>query len=307
MKGFLIAPVRGYEPDHFKKIIEKLEASGIEMYWPARDTDQSDPDGYDICRQNATAIASADIIYVIWDGKSQGCLFDLGIAFALGKRVVSMEMPPPTEGKSFQNMIRVWEYKSFHDHKDNNILNWFTVLLRHAVRKTVYRIAGNARVQCPKDKPLQDDEMVLLYQDVNSFGYSVRRAEEFFEPGRFEVLEEHEVRSHYGYTAIAQAEQHATERAVQFVEKGHFLHDTTPPALFARECGAKMRKQLLGIRVPNRHPSLGELINLLNELKEATDLALDRSIAGNRSVGRQILQAHSNANEMIKRLKGPSQ
>ena len=48
---------------------------------------------------------------MIWDGKSQGVMFDLGVAFALKKPIQTIEgcMPAPTAGKSLQNMIFAWE------------------------------------------------------------------------------------------------------------------------------------------------------------------------------------------------------
>jgi len=58
---------------------------------------------------NKNAIRRADRVFVVWDGKSEGCLFDLGAAFALGKTVTVISLPDATEGKSFQNMIREWE------------------------------------------------------------------------------------------------------------------------------------------------------------------------------------------------------
>ena len=109
MKSFLICPVRGLAPDAHAAIVSRLEAEGYEVHWPARDTNQNDhTGGLQICRENAKAIARADVVHVIWDGKSQGCLFDLGMAFILRKEVVPIDLPPPTEGKSFQNMIRAW-------------------------------------------------------------------------------------------------------------------------------------------------------------------------------------------------------
>lgn len=105
---FLICPVRGLPPDAHAAIVSKLEAEGYDVHWPPRDTNQDDPTGYNICLQNATAIYCADVVHVIWDGKSQGCLFDLGVAFALAKKIIPIELPPATEGKSFQNMMRDW-------------------------------------------------------------------------------------------------------------------------------------------------------------------------------------------------------
>ena len=107
-KTFLICPVRGWHPKAHAAVVEKLEAEGYEVHWPPRDTDQSDPIGLRICADNSNAIQRADVVHVLWDGQSQGCLFDLGVAFAHGKKVIPVDLPPPTEGKSFQNMVRAW-------------------------------------------------------------------------------------------------------------------------------------------------------------------------------------------------------
>jgi nucleoside 2-deoxyribosyltransferase len=107
-KTFLIGPVRGFPPDYLASVVAGLESDGWQVHWPARDTDQSDPTGILICTDNVSAIRNADAVHVIWDGVSQGCLFDLGAAFALMKPVIPIELPEPTEGKSFQNMIRNW-------------------------------------------------------------------------------------------------------------------------------------------------------------------------------------------------------
>lgn len=78
------------------------------MHFPHRDTDQDDDVGLRICADNLEAIRQAEVIHIIWDGKSQGSLFDLGMAFALGKPLVVLSVPEPTEHKSFQNMMRAW-------------------------------------------------------------------------------------------------------------------------------------------------------------------------------------------------------
>lgn len=108
MKSFLICPVRGVDPETARQFVSQIEAEGYTLHWPPRDTDQSDPVGLRICSDNAAAIRNADVVHVIWDGKSQGCLFDLGIAFALNKVVVPLSLPAATDGKSFQNMVRAW-------------------------------------------------------------------------------------------------------------------------------------------------------------------------------------------------------
>lgn len=112
---FLICPVRGISEEYKEKILKlvnNLEASGNSVHWPMRDTNQNDDTGFHICLDNMKAIESADEIYVIWDGKSQGVLFDLGMAFALGKKVVPVDglFPEPTVGgKSFPSMVHKWK------------------------------------------------------------------------------------------------------------------------------------------------------------------------------------------------------
>lgn len=105
-KAFFICPVRGASIENTMELVEGIESEGLlKVHWPPRDTNQEDPTGLRICTDNLAAIKEASIVYFMWDGKSQGCLFDLGMAFALGKKVVPVTMPPLTEGKSFQNMV----------------------------------------------------------------------------------------------------------------------------------------------------------------------------------------------------------
>jgi hypothetical protein len=108
-QAFLICPVRGHDAEETAQTVAQLEREGWKVHWPPRDTDQNDPTGYLICARNKRAIKRASMVFVIWDGQSQGCLFDLGIAWAMGKPITVLECPPPTTGKSFQNMMREWE------------------------------------------------------------------------------------------------------------------------------------------------------------------------------------------------------
>jgi len=112
MKAFLICPVRGHDPSESRGFVVRLEALGWSVHWPPRDTDQDDDTGLRICRDNRAAIKNADIVFVVWDGKSQGCLFDLGIAFAMRKPIRCLSLPAASTGKSFQNMMRAWQAKS---------------------------------------------------------------------------------------------------------------------------------------------------------------------------------------------------
>lgn len=110
-KGFFICPVRGHDPKETEAIVKKLEDEGWDIHWPPRDTKQEDPEtgGFRICVDNENALEQADRVFLVWDGKSKGCLFDLGAAFALNKPLTVIEAPPNVkEGKSFQNMARYW-------------------------------------------------------------------------------------------------------------------------------------------------------------------------------------------------------
>lgn len=109
MKAFLICPVRGHEPSETAEVVQRLAQEGWDVYWPPRDTDQTDNIGLQICEENKAAIEAADRVFITWDGKSTGSLFDLGMAFALHKPLTVIDVPPATVNKSFQNMMRAWE------------------------------------------------------------------------------------------------------------------------------------------------------------------------------------------------------
>jgi hypothetical protein len=59
---------------------------------------------------------------------------------------------------------------------------------RHKKRGTEYHVVGDVRVQC--ETPLQDDEVVLLYQSIHEGSYGCRRHAEFND-GRFERIPLH--------------------------------------------------------------------------------------------------------------------
>ena len=112
MKVFLICPVRNASDEQKTEMvsyISDLEKVGSKVYYPARDTDQSDPTGYQICSDNFKGIENADEVHIFYDPKSAGSLFDLGMAFALGKPLKIVNQVEPTEGKSFSNMILEWK------------------------------------------------------------------------------------------------------------------------------------------------------------------------------------------------------
>jgi len=116
-KVFLICPVRNASPEkklRMQRYVWDMEHEGYDVYYPAVDTDQNDEIGYRICSDNAKAILEADEVHIFWDKDSKGSLFDLGVAFAYGKPLVLInpEDVDGVEGKSFENMICYWSFKS---------------------------------------------------------------------------------------------------------------------------------------------------------------------------------------------------
>lgn len=113
-KIFVISPVRKItqeQREYIAGIVKLWKAAGLEVYWPLTDTDQNDRSGLRICQDNARALAAADAVFVYWDPSSTGSLFDLGMAFALGKKITLSvrTMPGRTLEKSFNNVLRDWE------------------------------------------------------------------------------------------------------------------------------------------------------------------------------------------------------
>lgn len=102
---------------HLRKQVEeavgKLEADGWEVYWPDRDNEIEGLDGFEANIENKKQMAACDFVHIIWDGKSSGFLFGLGMAFAFEKPVRVIQMPEPTKWRSFQNLIYRWRNSQF--------------------------------------------------------------------------------------------------------------------------------------------------------------------------------------------------
>lgn len=110
-KIFIICTVRGASDEYKKKLedyVKGLEDLGHEVHLPHRDTNQ-DARGYDICRENMEAIVSSHEVHIFYNSKSQGTHFDMGVAFALGKKIVVVENEGYGEGKSYPRMLDEWE------------------------------------------------------------------------------------------------------------------------------------------------------------------------------------------------------
>lgn len=122
-KIFLISPVRSVTPEIHDKIaayVAKLESDGHLVHWPERDTPQDDPVGIDICHYNCSALTNATRVDIWYDPTSTGSVFDLGMAFALNKRLVLANPSEinPTQTKSFNNVILTWSFGRGFANKD---------------------------------------------------------------------------------------------------------------------------------------------------------------------------------------------
>lgn len=108
MKKIAIIGSTAYE----KKMVaykERLEESGqqYEVRLPALDH-MPDLNELDICSHNREMIEWAEEVHLIWDGRSIGTLFDLGMAFALRKPLVIQDINP----KMFLNFLNQYEIDS---------------------------------------------------------------------------------------------------------------------------------------------------------------------------------------------------
>ena len=113
-KIFLICPVRNAiaeQKEKMEEYIKQQEQIGNKVYYPARDTNQlDDTGGWRICSDNKRAIRDADEVHIFWDDKSVGSIFDLGVAFALDKKLIvaNPESIDISNTKSFHNVIDYW-------------------------------------------------------------------------------------------------------------------------------------------------------------------------------------------------------
>jgi len=109
-KMFVICTVRGASEEYQKNLedyVAQKESEGWNVHLPHRDTDQKGT-GYEICTQNATAIKDSEEVHIFYNPDSQGTHFDMGVAFALGKKIAVVESIAYGEGKSFARMLDEW-------------------------------------------------------------------------------------------------------------------------------------------------------------------------------------------------------
>lgn len=111
-KIFVICPVRQADRitkvklEEYTRILE--EEGNCEVHLPHRDTNQKNS-SFGICSENLEAIKNADEVHVCYNSKSQGIHFDMGVAFALGKKVVIIQNELFGIEKSFAQLLDQWQ------------------------------------------------------------------------------------------------------------------------------------------------------------------------------------------------------
>lgn len=110
-KIFVICSVRGATEQYRNKLdayVLNLEELGHVVHLPHRDTNQNST-GLNICRENMDAISKAKKVHIYYNSESQGTHFDMGVAFALNKKIVVVENETFGSGKSYPRMLSEWE------------------------------------------------------------------------------------------------------------------------------------------------------------------------------------------------------
>jgi len=94
--GFLVCSVRdpksGEREEQEAWVAYAKEELGLRLYWPYEDTNQNDPIGGRICADNREAIKASRKVYIWWNPASYGSHYDLGVALALGKHIVPLNL-----------------------------------------------------------------------------------------------------------------------------------------------------------------------------------------------------------------------
>jgi hypothetical protein len=98
MNVYIICAVRNATPERVVEIrayAEGLRDQGHHVHFPPDDAPQDGPTGEAICRVHRDAMDLAHEVHVFWDVESKGSHFDLGMAYALRKRVVPVACERP--------------------------------------------------------------------------------------------------------------------------------------------------------------------------------------------------------------------
>ncbi len=106
MRIVIICSVRLGTPQEVYDYVEKMERVGHQVYLPPRDTPQDDSTGLNICLRMCQQIRLTDEIHIFYYPDSQGIHFDMGCAFALGKKWKLINDPPDDDKKSYIKVIK---------------------------------------------------------------------------------------------------------------------------------------------------------------------------------------------------------
>lgn len=114
---YIICPVRNLSNEWREGLLayaHNLERQGHKVHLPFRDTEQNDTTGFYICQDHAMKMMDADEVHIAYDGKSEGWLFDLGMAFIMNKPLTPITgyFPNVSRGKSYPNMV--WQWNAIH-------------------------------------------------------------------------------------------------------------------------------------------------------------------------------------------------
>lgn len=116
MKIHLICPVRGVTEEQQEEIdtyVEALRLEGHTVHNPKYAVDQDDETGYNICVGHLNSMKTADRVDVFWDTKSYGSHFDLGMAFALDKKIKLVKTyEPDGDTKSYVKVMKEVEKRN---------------------------------------------------------------------------------------------------------------------------------------------------------------------------------------------------
>ena len=106
---YLIHPIENLtkkEKDFLDDYVLELEAHGNRVHYPIRDVGQNQ-DGFKICLEHRKAIKEVKEVHIYWTKKSRGSLFDFGMAFSIGKKIVliNKNQVKRTKNKSYENLL----------------------------------------------------------------------------------------------------------------------------------------------------------------------------------------------------------
>jgi len=82
---------------------QRLEQQGMTVMMPKFDREDTSELG--VALSNRKNIHSADIVYVLWDRRSYGTVFDLGMCFALRRPIIMEYLEPRT----FEGLFEQYE------------------------------------------------------------------------------------------------------------------------------------------------------------------------------------------------------